>query len=296
LTKPHPIASADSAEAPKKHSSKGDRLFDGLVDVVFNYVGTFAATLGIAHWLQHGGGKGMVDRGTKRLENWLGRVKLGGYAGQVMTTSILMPGGSVMLIPLHYLEKHRKPIVAWFNRQLGDTTDPAQLIEPPQQSWGSLIKGRLVAWAVVFSSLVGVTSLLGKDKVKELENGFAKNVVCKIFDKPTHQLADGFAVLNGGKPVETKTFQYGIIAAVDIFATAASTALLFVSSRFFAKKRDEKQQRRAASSTEAPRTINRYTEDTATHMDVANDRHAPETTISGYKELDTQARSVAVSR
>ncbi len=224
-----------------KRSSKGDKLFDGLVDGLLNYTGTFVLTLGIARALKHGWGAAMVEKGTKKLGNFLGRFNLEKHAETAVTTSILMPGGSLMLIPLHYLEGKRQQIVGYFNRQLGDTTDPSQLIEPPKQTWGSLIKGRLVAWMVVFGSLTGLSSLVGGARFAELEENFAKNLVCKPLGKATHTPLGA----------ETEVFQYGKLAAVDVFATAASTALLYVSSRFFAKKRDEKQQLRALANGSA---------------------------------------------
>ena len=43
---------------------------------------------------------------------------------------------------------------------------------------------------------------------------------------------------------DTRTFGYGKIAALDVFATAASATLLYIGGHFFARKQEERKERR----------------------------------------------------
>jgi hypothetical protein len=141
----------------------------------------------------------------------------------VMTTA-LMQGGNVSLIPIKMAENNKAQIVSSLNRALGEPDTYCEVKSEPDQTWGSLIKSRLVAWGAVFASLKAASSMLGHERFDAFENSFAKNVACKPFGFPTH--------LPNGQ--ETRAFRMGKLTALDIFATAAAAGILYSASRVFA--------------------------------------------------------------
>jgi hypothetical protein len=217
----------------KRPKSAGDKLFDFLVYPVMNYIGTFVLTVVVADWMMHGktklGSKTITEHFesvSRGLEGGLKKVGLEKNAKSIIMTSVLMPGGSLMIIPVWIAEHFRTPLVATFNRWLGDKTPPATIDhDVPKQTFGSLIKGRLVAYAAVWTGMTGANMALGD----------------KRFDNFSSGVAD-FLVHNPEK--NPRMHRYARLAALDVFATAVSTLLLYAGSRFFAEKREEKIERR----------------------------------------------------
>ena len=116
--------------------------------------------------------------------------------------------------------------------------------EPPPQTWGSLFKGRMVAWGVVFSSFKAIgalSSALGKPHaLPEFERKFADKA-CAILHKPTE-------IMTEGGMVESRASKVARIAALDSFATVAATILLYTGSRFFAKQREAHKEHTVAAA------------------------------------------------
>ena len=280
----------------KKHESKGDKLFDGLVYGWLNNVGTFVLTLVSTYWLKHGGGSGPVNHASQKLGEALSKVKvgkgnLGEHTNNIVMTTLLGIGGSLMIVPIKLLEDSRKTIVNGFNKTLGDKTDPSQLKEAPKQSWGSLLLGRVTAWCMVFASITGVSRIVGVDKKSGLhnferfENWFAKTVT-ELLGRPTHtMMQNGKQVAVVDKALQTaanesKTFKYGKIGAIDLFATVMATALLFVSSRAFARHGEQKHEEKEALAELAEERKEAKTE-AKTAAPAAEEK--PTTQVSGTK-------------
>ena len=239
---------APPATEAKKHLSKGDRLFDTLVYTGLNNISTFVLTLGITYGLLHGFkkvgvGKEAVNEHFKKASADLGaflekmKSGRGEHAPTIMLTTALGIGGTLMIVPIKFLEDRRTGIVGYFNKKLGDKTDPSELKEAPKQSWGSLLFGRAAAWTTVFVSLTAANKLLGKDqktglaRFTQFENWFAEHVVAKPLGKSVKTFGE-----------HTAQFRLGKIAAIDVFATIAATLILETSSKFFANRREAKQQ------------------------------------------------------
>ncbi len=146
-------------------------------------------------------------------------------------TTTLMQGGNAMLLPIGLAEKHKVAIVEGINSALGDTTPTAQVEDTQKQTWGSLIKARITAWLVVFTSLTAASKMVPRS-FELFETEFAERI-CQFVRKPTHV---------AGK--ETKTFIYGKIGALDIFATAAAAVLLYIGGHIFAARAEEKREER----------------------------------------------------
>lgn len=232
---------------PARAKSKGEHLFDRVVYGGFAWVGTFIVTLKAAFSIKYGRWKGGYDSAVVKTEGLLKRVmpSIAGRkaAEQFVQTGALMQGGNLMLLPIGIAEHYKVPIVNGLNRMLGDTTPAEQIEERPQQTWWSLIEGRLVAFAVIFSTLFGASALLSKTFATFTEE----------FGERTHKVVQwvkGKTPLAGEAVKGSKSYRYGELAALDIFATTAAATLLYVVGHFFARKQEEKKERKALKQAE----------------------------------------------
>ena len=246
--------------------TRGDRRFDWLTYGMLNGVGTFLLTLPVAYWAEHGKGKPVFDKAS----HWLSGKMSEKSVRSLLTSLTLGLGGTIMIVPVRFMEGMRTEIVSWFNRNepVSGKSDP-NVPQPQPQTWGSLLKGRAVSWGVVFGALKGMqfTGLLdGLDKFK---SGFA-SFVC-----------DKLKLAKGTVEAPSKAFKYGELAALDIFATAAAASLTYVVSRFFAKHRSpEVQAKLAARKQESAPILLRDDAVDAVQPVYAN----PQSTIIGEKQ------------
>lgn len=228
---------AEPCAPAQKPKSKGERLFDWGVYGGIAGVGTFVAGVPLTYLFKYTktGSKyyhGLVDALVKGAEKIAPSV-LSKKAAEdaVMTTSLFM-GGNAMLIPVAYAEKHKVTTVSGLNTILGDPTPPSDIEQEPKQTWGSLMKGRLSAWGVVFGALFSASWAFPKS-FNMFENEFAERF-CQIFRKPTEIIKDG-------AKVPSRSFLLGKISAIDVFATAAAAILLYVAGHSFARKREARK-------------------------------------------------------
>jgi hypothetical protein len=222
-----------------KPKSRGERLFDWLVYGGIGGVGTFIITIPIAFWAKYG-------RGAERFEQtteWMIKKGLSEQrAEQVMNASATMQGGNVMVFPIKWAEDNKVALVTKLNDMLGEKTDVAALKSEDKQTWGSIVKARMLAWVTVFTGFEIAANTLGGKSLDNFEKGFAK-IACDTLGKETHI---------GGK--ETRAFKYGRIAALDVFATAAASVLLYFGSRFFAHMKYRQANDMPAVDTSEPVT------------------------------------------
>lgn len=218
-----PIESeAEKAEktALKTSHSTGEKLFDLITYGGIAGVGTFFLTIPVGYWAKYGGGAKHFENAT----NYLTKQGLGHhFAHDVVNTSALMQGGNIALIPIKLMENHKPEIVDKLNKLSGDKSGNKSVDEDTRQTWLSLGKSRVVAWLSVFTGFRATAAVIGPEKFGKFEESFAARL-CETIGKPTHVL---------GK--ETPHFRYGKIAALDVFATIASSIILYTGSRFFAK-------------------------------------------------------------
>lgn len=241
----HP-APAPCATAPHGKSD-GEKLFDRGVYIGLAGVGTFLATVPVAFLLKHHASVvPYFNKAVDWLHHQINRTPLKisrTTADKVLTTTALMQGGNVMLLPIGVAEHYKVPIVEGLNTALGDKTPPETIESAPKQTWGSLIESRALGWLAVFSVFAGVGKLYGKTLDSfEKETG---NLLCKIMSKPTERM--GETVVGGVRRWEmqpTKTFIFGKLGALDVFATIGSASLLYVGGHFFARKQQEHQAHR----------------------------------------------------
>lgn len=225
---PAVIAAEDAAK--KISTSKGEKLFDFLTYGGIAFAGVFIATMPFTYWTKYGGGKKFHDWMTTALKK---RGASEHIAEQTFNTTVLGALGNAAVIPIKFLENKKPELVDKLNNLIGDKSHDASVEQDLKQSWLSLIKSRIAAYTAVFVSLQGAVAIFGGDKFNKFEENFAEHVICKPLGKPTHTPNLTKTVEN-----ETKAFRYGKIAALDVFATAAATILLYTSSRFFARKNE----------------------------------------------------------
>ncbi len=181
-------------------------------------------------------------------------------------TMVTFHGGNLFAPFMKWFANNKDNMVHYFNKrfgkpgevEIGDTRMKAELDE----SWGDVIKGRLVAWGIVFSSFFAAMVLVGKDK-----NGMYR------FDKYEEKFGRWLAgFTKEGKaiaqipvtqklhpdPHPNKTYRFGRILALDIYATTAGLIIWNAISRLSANKRQRKKGISLPSSkgadplTEAP--------------------------------------------
>lgn len=215
----------DSPPPPSSHRSRGEKIFDWIVYGGLGGVGTFLLTLKPAYWMRYYGGEARIGR-------FLERIGIGGkIANQVATSTSLSLGGHIMLLPIAFAEAHHTQIVDGLNKMTLDPTLAEEIQAKPKPTLGSIIRGRLVAWAAVGSGFIA----MGEFFPKTLD--VFKNEFAEWFCKRTHQ-----PMKVAGE--ETKAFRYGKIAALDVFATACAATLLYIGSYFFARRKDAQQNPR----------------------------------------------------
>lgn len=225
IPKPEPKNGA-AKDVPE--TSKGEVLFDSLAYGGFAGAVTFLLSLPAGYWVRY---SNSGRQAVKWAAGHLKKVGLSEHSSEdaVMTTA-LMQGGNLMLLPIKFMEDRKPELVAKLNKHVGDETCDLSVDKEPKQTWGSLLKARIfLAWTPVFLSFRTAVSLGGKEQFNAFEEKFAKHLICRPLGQPTHV-----------KGAETTLYKLGRIAALDVFATTAAAALLYVGSRIFAKDNEEK--------------------------------------------------------
>lgn len=230
-------------EKPKEEKtpgplSKSEQLFDWGTYGGIAGLGVFLGGIPITYWAKYGGGAKLFVNAAHSLEK-MGMSKAAAEDAVIITA--LMQAGNIAVWPVREVEKYKTQIVGKIGDAIGEKVNLDAVEHEPKQSWGSLIKSRLVAWGVVFASFRGAAALLGAEKFGEFESKFSEHIVCKPLGKPTHIAG-----------AETKLFRMGKIAALDSFATAAAATLLYVGSRIFAKNEQEEERLHAAPPSPPP--------------------------------------------
>lgn len=234
-----PVEPSATAKIAK---SKGEKFFDRAVYGGIAGVGTFVATIFLTYLLKYGSWKSIHKGLATAIEKAATRITPGrshaALAEEAALTTTLMMGGNLMLIPVGIAEHHKVALVSGLNTTMDDPTPKEAIQHAPKQTWGSLLKSRVVAWLAVFAAFKGIGMAFGQTMQSfETETG---KLLCKMTGRPETRLVKGIEE-------ETKTFIFGKIGALDVFATIGSAILLYLGGHFFARKQEEKKERRAAS-------------------------------------------------
>ena len=284
---PPPETANESVARPAK--SKGEKLFDRITYVGIAGVGTLIATVPLAYELEkHPKLEPLFTKSVNFVERWMKKLPFEttrDSAKKVVSTTTLMQGGNLMLLPVGVMEYYKVPIVRGLNAMVKDPTPEAQIESSPKQTLSSLVKSRLLAWTVVFGSFIGVSKLY-KNTLGTFENETGE-LLAGVLKRPTHRdrtiLKDGKEII---EKVETRTYGYGKILALDIFATAAAATLLYIGGHFFARKQEQRKEEREHEKHEAHH-VNAGLP-LLRDGDVVQD--TPGTNISGEKQHEGNAR------
>ena len=222
-----------------KDISTGEKIFDWAVYGGIAGLGTFFSTIPIAMWMKYGGGAKHYDGAQK----WLNEHNIKGpISNALLSATITMQGGNLMILPVAVAEHYKVPIVQKLNTMVGDKTDPASIEKAPKTTPLGLAGSRILAWTMVFTGFMAAMFTFPLS-FATFESEFGQRF-CQLMRKPTHTdpkvealpLAKKIAKAEKYAASETKTFRFGRIGALDIFATAAATSLLYAVSRVFAEK------------------------------------------------------------
>ncbi|MBV8939500.1 MAG: hypothetical protein JO089_06645 [Alphaproteobacteria bacterium] len=267
---------AENLPSSASGESRGEKLFDWLTYGGFAGVATFLLSLPLGYWARYSPSGEQAIRWTA---GHLGKAGLSLHAAEdVVMTTALMQGGNVALLGVKAMENRKPQLVTALNRHLGEKADELAADEitvekEPKQTWASLSKSRLIAWAAVFASLRGAAHVLGKERFDRFEEAFATHAVCGPLRRATH--------VNGK---ETTLFKLGRIGATDGFATAAAAGLLYVGSRVFAEKIEEDSPAKlplSAAAKEAKPHADRFTP-ALSHIEMASRKPAENNELASF--------------
>ena len=267
-----PVEPSATAKTVK---SKGEKFFDRAVYGGIAGVGTFVATIFITYLLKYGSWKGFHKGLAEAIEKGLTKIKPGvahaASAEEIAMTTTLMMGGNLMLIPVGIAEHHKVALVSGLNTTMDDPTPKEAIQHAPKQTWDSLIKSRAVAWLSVFAAFKGIGMAFSQTMQSfETETG---KLLCKLTGRPATRIVQGIEQ-------ETKTFIFGKIGALDVFATIGSAMLLYLGGHFFARKQEEKKAQRAAGH----HTGSTPARDATARESELSPNEAPQMQVTGTKQ------------
>lgn len=249
--KSNSVGSAEPIAVMQHKKTTGEKWYQGLT-LVTNFVGTFISSGLIAFGVLRN--KWYNKTVTDPMAEKIGRKQ----ANTINNTFWLMQGGNLMLIPMHVMEKSKKPIVQFFNQKFGKAGEieayEQRHAEIPKRSWGDFIKGRIVAFLVVWGSFTAAEKLWG-EKMGNFVNGTGEKFSSLLKKDPYQKDADGNIKmdkdLDGNEfKVPTITNEIGRMFSLDFFATVSAVSILDVAAGFFSGKK------KSAVTPEQKMTIN----------------------------------------
>ncbi len=270
---------------PKK--TIGEKIFDAVAYIGIGDIAVLIASIGTGYLLKHSnrtipGSKLINEDGVSFSKAWTNMIdKVAGFSvfknvsdrktlnkrldDALLTTALVIPG-NLALLPIKWMESRKKAIVHKLNEKYGDPATENQLSDvelgdrkierESSQSWGSLIKGRVIAWGIVFSSL----TLVDKMSPTLIPNSMQKTG--ELFESAAEKTAQKFGTELSDKN-RFRAQKFGEVGLIDFFATAAAVSILYVSSKIFARKSDDKQES----------TLKKPSQEVAVHIENRNNPH-----------------------
>jgi hypothetical protein len=172
-------------------------------------------------------------------------------AAALASTMTLFHGGNLFAPMLKWLENDREKISTYFNKKFGKPGEVEagheRLKDLPHQTWGDVAKGRAVAFTTVATSFITADAVLGKDsKTKrywfdKYEDWFGRKVA-GLTKAGKEIAATPMAVELTEEQLKNRTYRFGKIIALDLYATSAAIIIWNTISRLSAKKRAHKQR------------------------------------------------------
>jgi hypothetical protein len=164
-------------------------------------------------------------------------------------TMVTFHGGNLFAPVMKGMQDKREDIVTAINKRWGKPGEVERsherLKHEAKETWGDVIKGRIAAWLTVFVSFFAGDIIAGTDK-----EGLRR------FEKFTTRVGRKVAGITGGEegkhiaemplreliesPPKNKSYLFGKILALDVFATTAAIAIWTTISKISAMLRHEK--------------------------------------------------------
>ncbi|NBO19660.1 MAG: hypothetical protein EBV03_10655, partial [Proteobacteria bacterium] len=253
-----PAADAVQAQATphEKHRTVGNKIYDWGVYSTFAWAGVAAVSALSAHEAMHGKhpafnwlrslNNNCISGLSKGLESTImkgaSKESIHGWAkGSTMFVTLGL-GGWAMMAPIKWLEDHRERNAARIDNFLGTTPPDPKLVEAEvPQTWGSVLKGRLMSWGLSYAAFAA----MGPKTTGHVSDWFA-NKASKVFMalKPSANQA--------------KVKKWADIAAFDAVFTIITAAATYGFSRMFANLRkltDPGELGRLMNQVDAAETI-----------------------------------------
>lgn len=217
-----------------KHRTVGNKIYDWGIYSTFAWAGVAALSAFSAHEAMHGKhpafnwlrslNNNCISGLSKALESTIMKGKpretIEGWAkGSTMFVTLGM-GGWAMMAPIKWLEDHRERNACAIDKFLGTTPPDPKLVQAEvPQTWGSVLKGRLMSWGLSYAAFAA----MGPKTTGHVSDWFA--------DKATR-------VFMALKPAanHAKVKKWADIAAFDATFTIITAAATYGFSRMFARR------------------------------------------------------------
>ena len=174
-------------------------------------------------------------------------------AGALASTMVTFHGGNVYIPVYKGIQDNKENIVTYFNKTHGKPGEVEagreRLRHQTKENWGDVVKGRLAAFAIVFTSFLSADLIAGKDaKGARRFDTFSEKFGEKISlltkeGKNVAAIAD--TTLRKEALEASKSYRFGKILALDIYATTAAIALWTTISKLSAIVRGKKSREAA---------------------------------------------------
>lgn len=224
-------------------------------------------------------------------------------AGGLTSTLILSHGGNFFAPVIKWLENSREKITNAYNKKFGTAEDVEIAHEKfkdiPKQNWGDVIKGRLTAYATVFSSITGAYLAFGRSKnphshfkLDTYEEWLGRKVAW--LSKESHDIAKtpmSEALTHAQKA--NKTYRFGKVLAIDLFATSTAIIVWNTVSRLSAKNRVEAEAPSAKAASDIQNTDTPASDPTSVTSPTT---HAEKTTPCCRKEMLLEGRAASYAK
>ncbi len=248
------IAAVANATAPK---TTGEKYYDRL-KFATGEVFILGATAVLAYVARYGQSAYMgIPNYLKQFQDWMEHRLFGEIIplrkvpkiGEILTvsfagTSVTSWGGNLFSLPMKWFEDRKKKMVDSFNRGFGKPGEfedaHERLSHEPQQSWGDVIKGRIASFSIVWISFFTAMLAAGKKegvlRFDRFEDWGGR--MLSWFTKEGEAIAKlPIAERLNNNNVTNKSYKFGRMFVLDVFATTASLIIWGAVSKHSANKR-----------------------------------------------------------
>jgi hypothetical protein len=172
-------------------------------------------------------------------------------AKSIASTTVLVHGGNLYIPVYAAIQNRKEKIVNAINARWGKPGEveagEERLKHQTKETLGDIVKGRLGSWLIVFASFFGADMIAGKDmkdphqryRFDKFEDKFGRWVAG--FTREGKEIAK--IPISEKLPeamLANKTYRFGKILALDIYATTAAIAIWTTISRLSAVVRGKK--------------------------------------------------------